>query len=266
MAHQSNAQFYRQALNNAFSSVSNWFRDHAAEDMYRLPQRRPSLDRYLSRKKELPNTLTSKDWQQALEYWGHKCAVCGRPRGLWHTISQDHWIPLTSPDCPGTHAANILPLCYGADGCNNSKGKQMPDVWLAKKLGKRRAARKMAEIEAYFSWVQDQNLPRLGCPHCGGRVSYDNSHREWGCVMCESTWSKRESHRYENCPKCQCWMIGIHGEYICPRCNLMWDRTNLPTCEKCPGCHHGSLKWVYHDGQAAGWWSCRSCHSEWLFE
>ncbi len=260
----------RYSFSNTLSSLSNLFRNSAAQETFHSPKEtrtRPSLERYLNRKRELPNTLTSKDWHQALDYWGHKCAVCGRPRGLWHTLSQDHWIPLTSAQCPGTDATNILPLCYGTDGCNNSKGKQLPDVWLRKKLGKRRAERKMAEINAYFEWVQDRNSVRLGCPHCGGKVNHRDPKRPaWECISCEAMWSKRDTRQFENCPKCQCWMVHEDGTYLCPRCNLLWDHTNLPTHEKCPGCHRGSLKWVYEYGQEAGWWRCTSCRKEWLFE
>ena len=271
MGHSFSARYdsenvFRPALTGTLASVSNWFREWTDHDLHRRVPPRSVPDPYLQRKRELPNSFTSTQWQRALDYWGHKCAVCGRPRGLWHTISQDHWIPLSSPDCPGTDATNILPLCCGVDGCNNSKGYQRPETWLKKKLGKRRATRKLAEIEAYFGWVRDQAGPRLGCPHCGGRVAYQMNSRQWQCAACESGWNKRATHHYENCPKCQCWMIGMNGTYVCPRCYLAWDKTNLPTHEKCPGCQRGSLKWVYQMGDSAGWWRCNHCQGEWLFE
>lgn len=50
-----------------------------------------------SRQNGLPDTFTAEDWQQALDYFGGVCAVCGRPPGLWHKIVRDHWIPIFDP-------------------------------------------------------------------------------------------------------------------------------------------------------------------------
>src|SRR5258708_25129362 len=176
----------RNLLADTFAGIANWFRqrtlnDSHNHDLYAQPRIKTAQTAYMLRKRELPNHFTEQDWQIALDYWGHKCAVCERPRGLWHTLSHDHWIPLSSEDCPGTDPTNILPLCCGVDGCNNSKGKQMPDLWLRKKLGKRRAFRKLAEIEPYFDWLQELHGPRLGCPECGGHVTWLD---DWGVLHC----------------------------------------------------------------------------------
>src|SRR5260221_10168955 len=133
------------ALPGIFTSFAGWLRNTVAGNPYEVMQQRAELSAYLTRKRELPNTFTNKDWQRALEYWDHRCAVCERPRGLWHTLAQDHWIPLTNKECPGTTPTNMLPLCHGTDGCNNSKGKRRPETWLYQKLGKRRAERKLAD-------------------------------------------------------------------------------------------------------------------------
>lgn len=101
-----------------------------------------------ARKAQLPATLRAEDWQHALDYFGCCCAVCGRPRGLWHTLAADHWIPLakggpTTPD-------NIVPLCHGKDGCNNSKSTFEPDEWVIKKFGKRKGSKILRRIKDYF--------------------------------------------------------------------------------------------------------------------
>jgi hypothetical protein len=152
---------------------------------------------YRLRRRSLPNTFTLDDWERALDYWGYACAVCARPRGLWHTISQDHWVPLTSPDCPGTVPSNMLPLCYGADGCNNSKGKKDPALWLVEKLGKRKGKKKWAEIETYFGWVaQFQVEPEyddsLGCPDCGASLFFGVDTGLWHCDGCGAAWRERQ--------------------------------------------------------------------------
>ncbi len=104
----------------------------------------------------LPCTLTTEDWLLALDYWHHACAICERPRGLWHIIAMDHWIPVSDPrsDNPGTVPENILPLCHGIDGCNNSKGNRDASTWLSEKIGTVKAQRKMKQIIEYFNIVK----------------------------------------------------------------------------------------------------------------
>lgn len=103
-----------------------------------------------ARKCDLPDTFTNADWQHALAYFNHACAVCGRPQGLWHTLSADHWIPLSSADCPGTIPTNIVPLCHGQGGCNNGKKDKNADVWLIRRFGKKKAKQISERIQAYF--------------------------------------------------------------------------------------------------------------------
>lgn len=111
-----------------------------------------------ARKHNLPVAFTITNWQRCLDYWGHKCCICGHPMGLWHTLAQDHWIPLSDPrpDNPGTVPWNILPLCHGQGGCNNSKFNRDPIEWLQERIGKRRAKQILTCIQAYFEWVKQQ--------------------------------------------------------------------------------------------------------------
>jgi hypothetical protein len=100
-------------------------------------------------KRSLPNTFTAADWQFALDYFGGVCAVCGRPRGLWHTLAIDHWIPVnkggpTTPD-------NIVPLCHGVGGCNNFKSDRSPSEWLIERFGPRKGRAIQRRIEAYLN-------------------------------------------------------------------------------------------------------------------
>lgn len=117
--------------------------------------------KYRTKKRGLPCDFGIQEWQHALNYFNGCCAVCGRPPGLWHTLARDHWIPITSPDCPGTIPANIVPLCHslkdGENGCNNSKNNRDPVEWLTAKYGKRKAAQILKRIETYFEWVREQD-------------------------------------------------------------------------------------------------------------
>lgn len=224
-----------------------------------------TLRAYDQRKQNLPRAFTVRDWERALEYWGHSCAICGRPRGLWHTLAQDHWVPLTHADCPGTVPTNILPLCHGEDGCNNSKGKKDPEEWLVAKLGRRRANRKLREITAYFEWVHAQEPKRLGCPECGAPVTqaeWVDYGEVWHCGACQSTWDDAALRTFANCPVCECWMAPYdETHYYCPRCAVAWEAVDVPNAELCPGCEQGILHWMA-DGD--GWWLCHHCGGEWV--
>lgn len=114
-----------------------------------------SRHRRRARLQNLPNTLTATEWQYALDYFGGCCAVCGRPLGLWHTLVPDHWIPLANPNCPGTVAANIVPLCNGQDGCNQSKRDKDAHEWLVETYGKKRARIILSKIADYFNSLKD---------------------------------------------------------------------------------------------------------------
>lgn len=108
-----------------------------------------------ARQRSLPNTLTTEQVQHALNYFDGCCAVCGRQLNDMFgefTAAADHWVPLSykGDDNPGTAATNIVPLCHGVGGCNNSKGAKMPDAWLKQQFGTRKANKIMKRIEVYF--------------------------------------------------------------------------------------------------------------------
>lgn len=123
-------------------------------------QKNRSIARY-ARKHSLPVAFRVSDWRFALEYFGNCCAVCGRPAGLWHTLAQDHWIPLTpnynlKGDNPGSVPTNIVPLCHGLDGCNNRKHNNDPVVWLIDTFGPRKAKTINRRISRYFAAVSQR--------------------------------------------------------------------------------------------------------------
>jgi hypothetical protein len=119
--------------------------------------RRAIWTRRRARKRALPNIFTSIDRQRALGYFEALCAVCQRPTdGSSRALHIDHWIPLSSPDCPGTIPGNMVPLCGGADGCNNSKGSKNPRQWLIDKFGQAKAAEIMVRVEAYFASLANE--------------------------------------------------------------------------------------------------------------
>jgi hypothetical protein len=112
-----------------------------------------------ARQRAVADCWTAQDTAFAIEYWERTCAVCGREEGFWYTIALDHWIPISSQNCPGTVPGNMVPLCHGKKGipvdiarpCNNDKGNTQPWEWLMRKLGKQRAARQRKAITSFFS-------------------------------------------------------------------------------------------------------------------
>lgn len=108
-----------------------------------------------SRMRALPATFTVDDWHRCVDYWRECCAICNRPQGLWHKLAQDHWIPVSRG---GAYTSNnIIPLCHGINGCNNSKNDSDPIVWLTSRFGKRKAALILKRITAYFTWIAEQS-------------------------------------------------------------------------------------------------------------
>lgn len=113
--------------------------------------------RRMARKRNLPNTFTHDDWQHALNYFNGCCAVCGRQLTdlfTTHKAHADHWIPLNDAFCPGSVATNIVPLCGGLDGCNQSKGSKLPNAWLIERFGKRKAEAILIRVKAYFDNIR----------------------------------------------------------------------------------------------------------------
>lgn len=108
-----------------------------------------------ARKRNLPTGFSAEDWQLCLDYWHNCCAYCGQQQGLFKSmkITIDHWIPIAAGevDNPGDTPENILPACLS---CNSSKKHSDPIEWLNRQYGKRKAAKFLKRIEAYFEWIR----------------------------------------------------------------------------------------------------------------
>lgn len=144
----------RERLNNPLAQIK--IKEYQQSDRYRLIQRLAGQKRR-AKKKALVNDLTEQDWLTSLEYFNGCCAVCGRQLiDLFrtHKPAADHWIPLSKGG--GTTRTNIIPLCHGKDGCNNSKHDRLPDEWLISVYGKRKAKQILKRISAYFEWLKSQ--------------------------------------------------------------------------------------------------------------
>lgn len=139
-------EYYRENRGRIMRRVTEWQQGN--------PEKRQAIrQRYAARRATLPANFTDADWQTAVDYFGGCCAACGRPPGLFHTLAADHWVPLASPDCPGTFPSNIIPLCHGEAGCNNAKQDRDAQEWLVSRFGKRQAQKISENVQGYFSWL-----------------------------------------------------------------------------------------------------------------
>lgn len=172
--------------NGLFARVWGWLRQ-SEPDPHPADQRPRRVDHYRLRKRALPNQYSAAERRRAMDYWSGTCAICGRPPGLWHTVALDHWVPISHPDCPGTIPTNMIPMCHGNDGCNNHKHAKDPFQFLIQKFGKRRARKKLAEIEFFFKWMENPAVERSNCPYCGKPVYYSQADDVWNCNYCQST-------------------------------------------------------------------------------
>jgi hypothetical protein len=116
-----------------------------------------------ARKCSLPDTLTQAQIDRMHHYFGNRCAICGQPEDLFIQLQLDHWIPLSSDDCIGTTALNIVPLCGCSEfdshvGCNQSKRDKDALEWLIETYGKRQGTAKYQRIMDYFEWVKGQDF------------------------------------------------------------------------------------------------------------
>lgn len=93
-------------------------------------------------------------WEVCLDYWGHRCAVCERPKADGLLLAIDHWLPYTNGN--ELSILNVIPLCQGKHGCNNTKTTRAPYAWLVASLGSDAGQEKHAEIDQYFAWVLER--------------------------------------------------------------------------------------------------------------
>jgi hypothetical protein len=144
-------EYHKQNSPKIAQKVADWRKKNPER---RLLESRISCIRRRARKRNLPDTMTDNDWLAALEYFQGCCAVCGKLLTNTRLTHADHWIPICSPDCPGTVATNIVPLCGGRGGCNPSKNSRPPLEWLIDRFGAIDGLQIEAKIQAYFDWVR----------------------------------------------------------------------------------------------------------------
>jgi len=136
----------------------DWRKSHPEEvQAIKRRSRRMCWHNRKARERNFPSDFTTADWQYALDYFHECCAFCGRQlNDLFgvRAVAVEHWIPLSSQNCPGTIPENIVPACHGKDGCNNHKATKDPETWVFDHFGKRRGRAIIKRIREFFATVR----------------------------------------------------------------------------------------------------------------
>ncbi len=136
---------WRQKNKDKFVELNREYRHNNKE------KGRINTSNYRARKRNQPDTFTEAQWIACLDYFNYCCAVCGNQlRDLFgETVPHaDHWLPISSDDCPGTIATNMVCLC---NHCNLSKNAIMPNEWLSRHYSKKEAQQIIERIDNYFA-------------------------------------------------------------------------------------------------------------------
>ncbi len=119
-----------------------------------------SIRKRRSLKENLPYNLPAGKEFEIISRFDGRCAICGRSESADRVIVLDHWIAVKSgvTNNPGTVEANLIPICHGKTGCNNSKKNHLPLEWLKSKFG---AEGQIIydKIERYLAEVNNGNYP-----------------------------------------------------------------------------------------------------------
>jgi len=124
------ARKYRNKYYNKYISYRRNYREENYEKLREQDvewcaenrdKRNASESKRRARQLTLPNTLTTEEWNKAVNNFKGKCALC---EGDYEHM--DHFIPLATGKV-GTVYENMVPLC---SSCNLSKGPKNPFEWI----------------------------------------------------------------------------------------------------------------------------------------
>ena len=95
-----------------------------------------------ARRAKVPSTFSERDWENALGFWGYRCAYCGSNDD---SLTQDHFLPLARGG--GYTVSNIVPACIH---CNSSKKDNSPLIWLVETFGNKKGCYIYSSIREYL--------------------------------------------------------------------------------------------------------------------
>ena len=143
--HRAERVVYNRAYREAHKDEAR-ARAHAynASENGRAAKRRSSRRRR-ARKACLPATLTEKDWNYCVGWFGNACAYCGATDV---PLQQDHVVSQMADG--GYVATNIVPAC---ERCNASKGTTPPADWVVRRGAAFVSPNALANVEAYLAII-----------------------------------------------------------------------------------------------------------------
>lgn len=156
--YQRNKDRYRKTGRNNYLKNRDIYIERARQQKSDPIAHAIRTQRRLARKRQLPDTLTKTQWLTCLEYFNNSCAVCGKQFNADCKAYMDHWIPLSDSMCKGTVAENIVCLCGGKNGCNESKHNHDARKWLLDFYPATEAQQILDRVSKYFEEVRSHDV------------------------------------------------------------------------------------------------------------
>lgn len=113
-------------------------------------QLRISCHKYRAKVRQLPNTLTSEQWEYIKNQFNNSCAYCGKRKKL--TI--EHFVPASNSG--GLTHNNVLPVCQS---CNSSKRDRPFATWY--KSYKYYSKEREQKILKFLNYTKDGQVQQL---------------------------------------------------------------------------------------------------------
>lgn len=139
-----NKEWRKKNPNKLYKITSGYrFRN---KDKYKIysQKRRASINKTV-------NTLTEKDWKEALNFFGEKCSYCGCEEGFLH---QEHVIPASKGGA--YNKQNIIPAC---PSCNTKKWTHDMEEWYMKQEFFDQS--KLEKIHKWIGYDKKNNMQQL---------------------------------------------------------------------------------------------------------
>ena len=149
-------QYYHQNIEHITQRNKKRYQDpnvkhHQRELIKKWEEKHPDKIHFYRHKRrmlenQLPSTLSANDWDRCKNYFGNRCAYCGKEAEL----TLDHFVPVSKSGELSIN--NIISACRS---CNSSKGNKSFFLWYPKQTyySKKREKRILGFL-GYFGEIQ----------------------------------------------------------------------------------------------------------------
>ena len=115
-------EYQEQYYKDNREKISEYYKQYLQSEQGRKNNAKSEQNRR-ARKAQLPNTLTTEEYENTLEYFNHTCAYCGCELNK-DNHHMEHIVPISKGG--GTTQKNIIPSC---ESCNWSKHAKTLADW-----------------------------------------------------------------------------------------------------------------------------------------